>query len=65
MKRSRGDMRGHEGDHVTRECLVREGRKDNNSKVHYKLKLYVKIFSNKAYLDFLGTMERFVQPLSL
>ena len=28
-------MRGHEGDHVTRECLVREGPKDKNSKVHY------------------------------
>ena len=28
-------MRGHEDDHVTRECLVREGPKDKNSKVHY------------------------------
>ena len=28
-------MRGHEGDHVTGECLVREGPKDKNNKVHY------------------------------
>ena len=28
-------MRGHEGDHIMRECLVREGPKDKNSKVHY------------------------------
>ena len=29
-------MRGHEGEHVTGMCLVREGPKDKNSKVHYK-----------------------------
>ena len=29
------EVRGYEGDHVTRECLVREGPKDNNSEIHY------------------------------
>ena len=38
------ELRGHKGDHVTRECLVREGPKDKNSKVNYTYNLYDKLF---------------------
>ena len=43
-------MRGHEGDQVRRECLVREGPKDKNSKVYYR----VKKIKKKSFTEYIG-----------
>ena len=34
------EVRRHDGDHVTRECPVREGPRDKNSKVHYTTTMF-------------------------